>query len=133
MKDRVVVAIKPGDGVKGGSFSQDKWGVTTEQLVPVNTLMASPNHWDGQEIGNKHWFFILKDCINPDQVRGIYNEYLKGEFEPHRKVFEVLGAKTKCAPSTEQLSGVGFSSTRKDKATVVVEGDKASRAYEISF
>ncbi|MBD9511557.1 hypothetical protein IB265_32905 [Ensifer sp. ENS10] len=133
VKDRAIVAIKPGDGVQGGSFSQGKWGVTTEQLVPVNTLMASPNHWDGQEIGNKHWFFILKDCINPDQVRGFYNEYLKGEFEPHRKVFEVLGAKTKCAPSTEQLSGVGFSSTRKDKATVVVEGDKATRAYEISF
>jgi hypothetical protein len=45
----------------------------------------------------------------------------------------VLGSKTKCAPSAEQLSGVGFSSTRKDKVVAVVKGDKASRAYEIQF
>lgn len=113
--------------------SQKKWGVETETLVPVNTLLASPNHWDGQEIGNKHWFFILKDCSNPEPTRGIYNEFLKSALEPHRKVFEVLGSKSKCPVADDQLSGVGFSSTRHDKATVVVKGNRINKAFAINF
>lgn len=130
--------------LRGGSFSirhlhptttssQKKWGIDTETLIPVSTLMASPNHWDGQEIGNKHWFFILKGCRNPEPARGIYNEFLKGALEPHRKVFEVLGAKTKCPVADEQLSGVGYSSTRKDQAVVVVKGDRINKAFQINF
>lgn len=128
-----VKMIKACKEMVGGSQSKDKWGVKTETLVPVNTLLASPNHWDGQEIGNKHWFFILKDCVNPDQARGIYNEFLRGELEPHRKVFEILGAKTKTPKATEQLSGLGFSSTRQDTAVVVVKGATINKAFRINF
>lgn len=115
------------------SSSVSKWGVSTETLIPVDTIMASPNHWDGQATGNKHWFFFLKGCANPDSTRGIYNEFLRPEFEPHRKVFEILGAKTKCPPASEQLSGVGFSSTRSDTVTVVVKGANINRAFNIAF
>lgn len=111
----------------------DKWGVRTQTLVPVNTLLASPNHWDDQTIGNKHWFFILKGCVNPEPVRGIYNEFLRGDLEQHRKVFEILGAKTKAPFSPDQLSGVGFSSTQGAKAVVVVKGERLNKAYAISF
>ncbi len=111
----------------------DKWGVRTQTLVPVNTLLASPNHWDDQTIGNKHWFFVLKGCVNPEPVRGIYNEFLRGDLEQHRKVFEVLGAKTKAPFSPDQLSGVGFSSTQDNKAVVVVKGERLNKAYAISF
>ncbi|WP_051356396.1 YfaP family protein [Azorhizobium doebereinerae] len=122
-----------GAGLKSGSLSQEKWGVKTGTLVPVDTLMASPNHWDGQATGNKHWFFFLKDCRNPSPARGIYNEFLSPALDPHRKVFEVLGAKSKCAPETEQLSGVGFSSTRHDQVTVVAKGDCINKAFAITF
>ncbi|WP_353645709.1 hypothetical protein [Mesorhizobium sp. WSM2239] len=128
-----LVGIEVGKGLIAGSASQDKWGVSTETLVPVNTLMASPNHWDGQGVGNKHWFFILKDCLNPAPARGIYNEFLKSELDPHRKVFEVLGSKTKAPVAAEQLSGVGFSSTRQDEATVVVKGNRLNKAFNIRF
>jgi hypothetical protein len=128
-----LVGVSTGAGVVGGSFSQEKWGVNTETLVPVNTMMASPNHWDGQGVGNKHWFFILKDCKNPEPVRGIYNEFLKNELDPHRKVFEVLGAKSKCPVSEDQLSGIGFSSTRSDKAIVVVKGNRLNKAFNVTF
>lgn len=111
------------------SAQVEKWGVTTNTLVPVDTMMMSPNHWGESEVGNKHWFFILKGCENPAETRGIYNEFLNTELAPHRKVFEVLGSKTKCAHAPAQLSGVGFSSTRREKATVVADG----RAYEIMF
>ncbi|PZR92021.1 MAG: hypothetical protein DI537_14440 [Stutzerimonas stutzeri] len=128
-----LVAISTGSGVVGGSFSQEKWGVKTETLVPVNTLLASPNHWDGEGIGNKHWFFILKGCLNSEPARGIYNEFLMAALDAHRKVFEVLGAKTKCPVVPQQLSGVGFSSTRADEATVVVKGTKINKAFRITF
>jgi hypothetical protein len=101
--------------------------------VPVDTLLASPNHWGGQAVGNKHWFFILKGCKNPEPARGIYNEFLRSDLEPHRKVFEALGAKTKCEPTNDQLSGIGFSSTRSDEATVVVKGRSRIKAYNIKF
>lgn len=113
-----------------GSVSQDKWGVRTETLVKVNTLITSPNHWIPEAtMGNKHWFFILDGCHNPDPTRGIYNEFLRPDLEQHRKVFEILGDKTKCPAATDQLSGLGFSSTRKAGAKVIVDG----RAFNIQF
>jgi hypothetical protein len=126
-----LVSVTPAKGVVGGTASVEKWGIHTETLVPVDTIMLSPNHWDGAgAVGNKHWFFILKNCKNPDTVRGIYNEFLRSDLDQHRKVFEVLGAKTKCQSSAAQLSGVGFSSTRSDEVTVVVNG---GRAYNVRF
>jgi len=126
----VVRNIALGAGVSGGDVSTDKWGVKTQTLVPVDTIMLSPNHWDGQGVGNRHWFFFLKGCQNPDAVRGIYNEFLRPELEQHRKVFEVLGSKTKCPPTADQLSGLGFSSTRGDSVVAVVNN---GRAYRVQF
>ncbi len=119
--------------VKDEARSFSKWGIATNDLARVDTLMLSPNHWDDNEVGNKHWFFILKGCQNPEEARGIYNEFLNPALEKHRKVFEVLGSKTKCPPADEQLSGLGYSSTRKDTATVVAKGPEINRAYTINF
>lgn len=119
--------------IMGGGAQRQHWSVTTETLVPVKTVMLSPNHWGDNAVGNRHWFFMLDGCNNPEPVRGIYNEFLAPALEPHRKVFEVLGAKTKCPPADEQLSGVGFSSTRGDKVVAVVSDSAKTRAYNISM
>ena len=112
------------------SMSKDKWGVSTKTPVKVQTIMTSPNHWENAGgVGNKHWFFVLEGCKVDKQVRGIYNEFLTGALEPHRKVFEILGTKTKCQPTDKQLSGVGFSETRQDKVLAIADG----RPYEIHF
>jgi hypothetical protein len=113
--------------------SRDKWGVKTETFVKVNTLMHSPNYWDDNAVGNKHWFFILEGCKNEEATRGIYNEFLSSELDKHRRVFELLGAKTKCAPSDEQLSGLGFSSTQGAEVTVKVSGSKFNKIFNIKF
>lgn len=110
-----------------------KWGITTGSYVPVKSLVLSPNHWDGAALGNKHWFFLLEGCKNPNPARGIYNEFLRPDLEKHRKVFEVLGSKTKCQPSDDQLAGLGFSSTRNDVATVAVKGSNFSGTFNIQF
>jgi hypothetical protein len=127
------VEIKPASGVTAGSISQEKWGLKTLDLVRVNSVVLSPNYWDGNAVGNKHWFFILEGCKNPLPTRGIYNEFLSSKLEKHRKVFEVLGDKTKCSVAEHQLSGIGFSSTRKDRVTVVATGPSLNKTYTVVF
>jgi len=125
--------IKPAAGITSGSLPQEKWGLKTLAPTRVNSLILSPNHWDGNAVGNKHWFFILEGCSNPTTIRGLYNEFLSPKLEAHRKVFEVLGDKTKCPVVAEQMSGVGFSAGRGDKVTVVAMGPNLNKAYTIVF
>jgi hypothetical protein len=128
----VIVKVQLPDGLSDKTTSKPVWGVNTETFVPVETLMLSPNHWDYNKVGNKHWFFILKGCKSPDTTRGIYNEFLHSQLEEHRKVFEVLGSKVKCPAAEEQLSGVGFSSTRNDTVIVRVTGDM-HKTFNVKF
>ncbi len=108
------------------------WGLNTNRFHKVRTVMYSPNHWDGEETGNRHWFFIMEGCDNPGKVRGFFNEFLKEELNRHRKVFEVLGGKMKAEVSDEQLSGLGFSSTKRNSVLVRVTG-KSQRVIKLVF
>lgn len=118
----------------GGEVPMTKWGVQTQTWTPVSTLMKSPNHWEhAGAVGAQHWFFMLENCVNPDATRGIYNEFLRGDLEPHRKVFEVLGHKTKCTHTTDQLSGVGFTAARDDQLMVQVHTANSNPTYNIKF
>ncbi|UYA58201.1 hypothetical protein [Klebsiella phage DP] len=112
--------------------SKEVWGVSTETFQKVSLVLNSPNFWDGQTKGNKHYFFMLEGCINPDDTRGFYNEYLRDELHEHRKVFEVLGSKLKAEHSTDQLSGLGFSSTQRNELVVKVTGS-FNRTLKIKF
>ena len=111
----------------------EKWGVKTQTVIPVETIMLSPNYWDGEGSGNKHYLFTLRDCKNPDPIRGFFNEFLRSDLVPHRKVFEILASKTQCTPSDDQLSGVGFSSTQKNSAVFTVRKDGSTRTYNVQF
>lgn len=102
--------------------SKEVWGVATEQFHKVSVVMNSPNHWDGQAVGNKHYFFMLEGAKQPGTTRGFYNEYLRNELQEHRKVFEHLGGKMKVPASDDQLSGLGFSDTQRNELTVKVTG-----------
>ena len=102
--------------------SKEVWGVTTEQFQKVSVVMNSPNHWDGQAVGNKHYFFMLEGAKQPGTTRGFYNEYLRNELNEHRKVFEHLAGKMKVPASDDQLSGLGFSDTQRNELTVKVTG-----------
>lgn len=112
--------------------SQETWGIHTQQWAKVKTVMNSPNHWFGESTGNEHLFFMLEGCVNPDSTPGFYNEFLKGELTEHRKVFEMLSSKTKVEPSDEQLSGLGFSSTKNDSVLCKVSGS-FNRVIKINF
>jgi hypothetical protein len=133
VKNGVVERIEVGDScVTASNFSQEKWGLTTEQYVKVNAVMWSPNYWGDNAVGNKHTFFVLDGARNDEQTRGFYNEFLHPRLEGHRKVFEVIGDKTKCAPTEGGLSGLGFSSTKKDAFMVRVQQGKRQRILNVT-
>lgn len=113
----------------------EKWGIRTGQMVPVDSIMLSPNHWGPEEsrTGNRHHIFVLRGCTNPEGSRGFLNEYLRSDLTEHRKVFEVLGSKLRCGPSDDQLSGVGFSSTKRASAIFSVQKDGTTRMYNVKF
>lgn len=133
VKSGRVTDIALGSKIEGGNSSKDEWGLKTQSLVKVDTITFSPNYWSDNAVGNKHWFFILHGCHNPEPIRGFFNEYLSPALEKHRKVFEVLGDSSKVQPADEQLSGLGFSSTKQDKVKVLVTSGTSTRAYEVQF
>lgn len=112
--------------------SREVWGMQTQTFQKVNVMMMSPNHWDGQNVGNKHYFFMLEGCLNSGTARGFFNEFLIEELNPHRKVIEVVGSKMKAEASSSQLSGLGFSSTQRNSVLCRVKG-AFSRVVKIVF
>lgn len=113
--------------------SKDIWNIKTNTFVPVSVIMYSPNYWDEQEgVGNRHYMFMLKGCKNDESPNGFFNEYLKAELAEHKRVFEALGSKMKVDDSDNQLSGLGFSATKRDEVVVKVIGN-TERLLKIKF
>ena len=118
---------------EGSTVSKEIWNINTNTFVPVNTVTYSPNHWEGEEgSGAKHVFFMLDACKTNEDARGFYNEFLKDELTPHRKVFEILSARTKANPTDNQLSGLGFNTTTRNDVVVRVKG-KTHRTLKVVF
>jgi hypothetical protein len=114
--------------------SKTLWGKPTNQFHPVTAMMLSPNYWDEQQgNGNKHFLFLLDGCINNESPNGFFNEFLRNDLMPHKRVFEALGSKMQVkSDDPKQLSGLGFSSTQRNSVIAKVTGH-AQRTIKITF
>lgn len=118
--------------LEGDVISKDIWGIKTNEFHKVSMVMLSPNYWDGQGVGNKHFFFMLNNCKNEETARGFFNEFLRADLNPHRKVFEALGSKMLTSSAPDELSGVGFSSTQRASVLCRVSGS-FNRVVKVLF
>lgn len=127
------VTINTAKGITEGKSSCKsikEWSMDTLQFQEVSCIMRSPNHWESNSIGNKHVFFMLENCKNPDPVRGFFNEYLRADLEKdHKRVFEAIGSMSKAEYNDSQLSGLGFSSTNRSEMIVRVD----NKLFKIKF
>ena len=125
--------IKMISSIPSTESSKEIWGINTNNYHTVKMVMYSPNFWDDQKIGNRHYFFMLEGCENKEKTRGFFNEYLRQDLNDHRKVFEILSGKLKAEYTDQgQLSGLGFSSTLRNKVRCRVKG-AFTRELDILF
>ena len=108
-----------------------EWNLSYNTFVPVSLVCYSPNYWADNEVGNKHIFFMLKDCVSDERPRPWFNEYLVNELHDHKRVMEALGSVAKVEESENQLSGVGFSLTQRNKVTVKVKSENIDRVFNV--
>ena len=114
------------------SSNKNLWSLETNQFHKVNLVCLSPNHWASNNIGNKHYFFMLDGCKSDVPIRSFHNENLIGDLLEHRKVLEVLADTTKLQPTNEQLAGLGFNATVNDELIVKLNGTH-KRTVKIKF
>lgn len=121
------------DSLPSSVSTKTVWNIQTNQFHSVSVLMYSPNYWDEQKsLGHKHYLFMVNDCKNPDQPNGFFNEFLREDLMVHKRVFEALGSKMRVPYSDNQLSGLGFSSTKRNSVVVRVSGN-FTRTLKINF
>jgi hypothetical protein len=112
--------------------SKDIYGLQTNEFHKVNLVCLSPNHWDTNNVGNKHYFFMLDGCKCSTSIRSFHNENLIQELLNHKRVLEILGATNMINPTDKQLSGLGFNATIKDELIVKLSGSH-KRVIKIKF
>lgn len=112
--------------------SKEVYGLETNQFHKVNLVCLSPNHWGENNVGNKHYMFMLDGCKTPTSIRSFHNENLIPELATHRKVLEVLGTTNMIEPADKQLSGLGFNATVRDELIVRLQGTH-KRVVKIKF
>ena len=116
--------------------------VQTEELIdtaiqrcvyclPAFSLLYMPLFRQLQEVLPKIGKVRMIHC-NFAQRSSRYDRYLKGELTEHKRVFEALGSKMAVGESNDQLSGLGFSSTKRNDIVVKVKGN-TERIMKVIF
>lgn len=112
--------------------SREVYGLETNKFHKVNLVCLSPNHWGKNNVGNKHYFFMLDKCQAEGKIRTFHNENLNSDLLEHRKVMEVLGSTTMIEPNGKQLSGLGFNATVHDEVILKLSGN-FNRMVKVKF
>ena len=130
-----VLSFTAGDSMKiinSNTVSKEIYGLQTNEFHKVNLICLTPNHWGTNNIGNKHYLFMLDKCKSPDPIRSFHNENLIPELANHRKVLDTLAMTAMIDSTDKQLSGLGFNSTVRDELIVKLSGSH-KRVVKIKF
>lgn len=135
-----IVSVKKGEftikhqltPTEGTSVSKEIYGLETNNFHKVNLICLSPNHWGENNVGNKHYMFMLEGCKAPSSIRSFHNENLIPALADHRKVLEILAITNQIPSTPKQLSGLGFNSTVNDELIVKLSGS-FKRVVKIKF
>lgn len=124
--------IKP--HIDSSEVSKTFWGINTNNFVPVTCIMYSPNYWENTEknVGHKHLFFMLKNCVNDERPSGIFNEFLVKELDENKRVMAALSSKLRVEDTDDQLSGLGFAMDKRAELIVKVTG-ASERILKVQF
>jgi len=114
------------------SIVKEIYGLESNKFHKVNLVCLSPNHWGANEVGNKHFLFMLEKCKSPNPIRSFHCENLIPVLAEERKVLEPYGAVTLIESTPNQLSGLGFNATVRDELVVKLQGSH-KRIVKILF
>lgn len=115
--------------------SKSVWGIETNDFHKVNLMCLSPNYWGDNNVGNKHYFFMIDGCKVDAPVKGFHSEFLNNELstQPTRKFVDLFGNFHQIENYNQNhLAGVGFNSTVRDELIVRVKGSH-QRVIKIKF
>ena len=112
--------------------TKEYWGLETNNFQKVNLVCLSPNHWGDNQVGNKHYLFMIDGCKSPSSTRGFHNENLLPDLLKHRKVMEVIGSTNMIESNGVCSGGIGFNSTVRDELVVKCSGS-FKRMLKIKF
>ena len=133
-----IVTLKNGEftiehKLPSSSTSKTLYGLDTQQFHKVNLVCLSPNYWGENNVGHKHFFFMLDKCKADKALRSFHNENLNSELRDHRKVLDILANVNMLEPTTDkELSGVGFNSTVRDEVILRLKGN-FKRTIKVKF
>ena len=133
--DRGNFIVIPSEGIQllnSQSISKEIYGLETNKFHKVNLICLSPNHWNENKIGNKHYMFMLDGCKVDKPIRSFHTENLSDELLQHKRVLEILGNTTMITSNDKQLSGLGFNSTVRDELILKLQGTH-KRMIKIKF
>lgn len=108
------------------------WNLDTNQFHKVNLVCTSPNHWGVNNTGNKHYFFMLDNCIPSDKLRTFHKEYLSNELASLRTSIELLANKFLIETDKPVLAGLGFDATVKNNIILKLHGSH-ERVIKLQF
>tara|TARA_R110002074_G_scaffold402324_1_gene606964 strand:- start:16149 stop:18278 length:2130 start_codon:yes stop_codon:yes gene_type:complete len=129
LEDGVLTVV---DDLPSQHVSKDVCGLDSNEFHQVDLVCLSPNHWGANQVGNKHYFFMLGGAKFSEPLVGFHPENLNADLTKHRKVIEALSVTAMLEPEEKHLAGVGFNATVKNEVILKVKG-AFERVLKVKF
>lgn len=125
--------ILPKSESSRGAEGINKWGLKGNNFARLNKMFLSPNYWNGNKSGNKHYVLDLEGCKSDEPMYPFFVEQLNPAFREDRKAIEMVSKNIKVQPEDSQVSGLGFSSSTKNHFVAEVNQSGKKKIYKVNI